>query len=109
MRLDQTLDLNIRTQDAVPGESFVLQQRELALDDRNSSITSRAQAGDGQAAARSGGEKEAGDAGDGAQRTDPVLRLKRVRKTRVKTSSITRKNSAKRFLRISGWRTSTAE
>lgn len=82
MRLDQTLDLNIRTQDAVPGESFVLQQRELALDDRNSSITSRAQAGDGQAAARSGGEKEAGDAGDGAQRTDPVLRLKRARKTR---------------------------
>ncbi|KAI4542893.1 hypothetical protein MG293_007019 [Ovis ammon polii] len=71
----------IETQDTVPGESFVPQQRELALDDRNSSITSSAQAGDGQAAARSGGEKEPGDPGDGAQRTDPVLRLKRLRES----------------------------
>ncbi|XFF78767.1 hypothetical protein AB1E18_004986 [Capra hircus] len=65
-----------------------LAERELALDDRNSSITSRAQAGDGQAAARSGGEKEAGDAGDGAQRTDPVLRLKRKGKVSPNSSLI---------------------
>lgn len=50
----------------------MLQQR-LALDDRNSSITSSAQAGDGQASAEVVEIKNPGDPGDGAQEADSLL------------------------------------